>query len=123
VVLVGIMVLRFVGTTVFFTGVLVFFSVVVFVGTMVLRFVGTTVFNTGVLVFFSVAVLVGTMVLRFVGTRVFITVFDGAIVGTVILVGIAVGTIAVADDFGIGRLVYVRVYVKVTVRDRVIVGV
>jgi hypothetical protein len=75
------------------------------------------------LVFFSVAVLVGTMVLRFVGTRVFITVFDGAIVGTIILVGIAVGTIAVADDFGIGRLVYVRVYVKVTVRDRVIVGV
>ena len=117
------MVLRFVGTTVFFTGVFVFFSVVVLVGTMVLRFVGTTVFNTGVLVFFSVAVLVGTMVLRFVGTRVFITVFDGAIVGTIILVGIAVGTIAVADDFGIGRRVYVRVYVKVTVRDRVIVGV
>ena len=90
---------------------------------MVLRFVGTTVFFTGVFVFFSVAILDGTIVLRVVGTSVFMTVFDGAIVGTIILVGITVGTIAVADDFGIGRRVYVRVYVKVTVRDRVIVGV
>ena len=86
-------------------------SVAVLAGTTVLRFVETTV-------------LAGTIVLRIVETTVLIIVFVGTIVGTTVFAGIAVGTIiAVAEAFGNGRRVYVRVYDNVTVRDRVTVDV